>query len=176
LIYCRISRQQFIFWAQEIKSIWCKEDIEKWYTPSKNGKAAGGKLYYHYTNKNKKIKAVVTEFEREETENIAKQIKKKSELYISDLSNTFLDDYDKILFLWEKTFDYRKNICGNDIADYFNRYPQLRPPLGTNLIELDFKLLNIAPINALQEKMAKYLSKNTSVGNQTIDSVKFIKR
>jgi len=102
--------------------------------------------------KKNKIEAAITEFEREETENIAKQIKKKSELYISDLSNTSLDDYDKILFLWEKTFDYRKNTCENDIADYFNRYPQLRPPLGINLIELDFKLLNIAPINALQEK------------------------
>lgn len=68
------------------------------------------------------------------------------------MASTSLDDYKKITFLWEKTFDYRKRTCGNNIAEYFNRYPQLHPPLGIQLMELDFKLLDIAHINSLQEK------------------------
>ncbi|KYN22278.1 hypothetical protein ALC57_05314 [Trachymyrmex cornetzi] len=147
-----ISKDQFIFWAHEITNIWHEEDIERWYISSKRGKSALGKLYYYYTNKLRKIKAAVTEFNREETEHIEKQIEEEADVYISELNNTSLDDKKKILSLWEKTFVYRTKANGKNIAEYFDGYPQLRPPLGIQLIELDFKLLNIAQINTLEKK------------------------
>ncbi|XP_018363210.1 PREDICTED: uncharacterized protein LOC108761280 [Trachymyrmex cornetzi] len=116
------------------------------------GKSASGKLYYYYTNKLRKIKAAVTEFNREETEHIEKQIEEEADVYISELNNTSLDDKKKILSLWEKTFVYRTKANGKNIAEYFDGYPQLRPPLGIQLIELDFKLLNIAQIDILGKK------------------------
>lgn len=61
-----------------------------------------------------------------------------------------MDEIDRIKFLWGKTFKSRQITCSID--EYFKKYPQLRPPLGVQLIELDYKLLNLSEINILHEK------------------------
>lgn len=99
----------------------------------------------------KKIKPAVLEFSKEEKPKENNEVEETVKLYIDELAQTSLDDTRRILFLWEKTFQYRRHYCG-DISDYFKKFIQLKTPLVVQLLELDFKLLGIADTNALEKK------------------------
>lgn len=133
-----------------IVHVWQNESIDKWYRPSKKDKVASGKLYNRYTNISKKIKKAVYELDKKETENIEKQKIEKEERYVNELACISLNEIERIIFLWEKTLKSRQSTCSID--EYFDKYPQLQPPLGIHLIELDYKLLNLSEANILHKK------------------------
>ncbi|XP_011698854.1 PREDICTED: uncharacterized protein LOC105456480 [Wasmannia auropunctata] len=148
---CKISTRTFMFWANEIVHVWHNESIEKWYKPYKDGKVASGKLYNRYVNVAKKIKKAVFDLDKKEAEISETEINVEEEQYLNELlACTTLDKFDKIKFLWEKTFKSRQNTYSID--KYFEKYPHLRPPLGVQLIELDYKLLNLSEVNILHKK------------------------
>lgn len=132
-MYFSISKETFEFWADEIVGIWRKETANRWYQRSgKSSKVATGKLYTRYTAKLRKVKPGVEQFEKDEALE-----KKANELdacdqFLAELALTSVDDINKTKSLWEKTFPIRNP--GGNIAAYYESYPQLRPPLGCQLV------------------------------------------
>ncbi|XP_036145903.1 uncharacterized protein LOC105841087 [Monomorium pharaonis] len=169
---CKISKKTFLFWANEIVHVWRNESVEKWYKPYKNGKLASGKLYHKYINTSKKIKKAVSTFDKKVAENERVKINEEEEHYLNELTCEPLDDFDRIKFLWEKTFNSRQITC--TIAQYFEKYPQLRPPLGIQLIELDYKLLNLSEINILHNKWPTLHPKILKLANQRKHAVNLL--
>lgn len=142
------KKDQYLFWRNEIKAVWPDEILVDWYQPGFKRKAPSGKLYNKVTNIAKKYNATFKKLKVDERDAQNNNVKDSAQKYNSKLSNVSLDDEKSILFLWEKTHEYRKDNI-DTISNYFERYRQLRTPLVKKLLELDFKLMKIADSNAL---------------------------
>lgn len=93
---------------------------------------ASGKLYNKYTRKLRKVKPGVVQYKKDEALEREAKILDECDGYLSELSETSLDDFNKITLFWERTYKIREPL--GDIVNYYERFPQLHPPLGSQLV------------------------------------------
>lgn len=108
------------------------ETLHKWYKPAGLAKPASGKLCNKFYNLSKKIKPALIKYKRKQESQSTSAASETATDYLNEMTNTSLDDHEKIKDLWKKTFNIRD--ANGDIADYFMRYPQLRTPIGPTLV------------------------------------------
>ncbi|XP_053593001.1 uncharacterized protein LOC128668758 [Microplitis demolitor] len=142
------TKEQYLIWRKEIQAIWPDENVTDWYQLGHKRKAPSGKLYNRITNTASKYRSTFKKLKVKEASEKKQKLVESSQVFIRQLANVSLDDKKTILYLWEKTHEYRRDNI-DTIFLYFENYMQLRTPFAKELLELDFKLLDIADPKAL---------------------------
>ncbi|KAH0549747.1 uncharacterized protein LOC123261258 [Cotesia glomerata] len=160
----RGMKSQYLFWRDEITALWPSELLTDWFQPGVKRKASSGKLYNRVNNFASKFNSVYKKLKTDKESQRNNAVQNTAAQYILQLANTSLDDTEKIINLWTKTHEHRKeNIT--TVTDYFERYIQLKTPLVKTLLELDFDLMKVADGNALINRWPKLSQQIIQVAN-----------